>query len=69
MLAERNARLEATDHRPASSAEPGKPNGSPPRADAEETARQDWIELARLLSDFLERKISRRGAAPRPSQA
>jgi hypothetical protein len=69
MLAERNARLEAADHRAGDPAEPGKPNAPRPLTDAEETARQDWVELARLLSDFLERKISRRRATPGPSQA
>jgi hypothetical protein len=69
MLAARNARLEAAHHRAGSPAEPSKPNASRPLADAEETARQDWIELARLLNDFLERKISRRRATPGPSQA
>jgi hypothetical protein len=69
MLAERNARLEAVDHWPGGPVEPAKPNASQPIAGAEETARQDWIELARLLSDFLERKISRRRAAHGPLQA
>jgi hypothetical protein len=68
MLAARNARLEAADHWAGDPAEPGKPNAPRPLADAEETARQDWVELARLLSDFLERKISRRRATPGPSQ-
>ena len=69
MLAERNARLEAADHRAGGPVEPAKPNASLPLADAEETARQDWIELARLLSDFLERKISRGRATPSLSHA
>jgi hypothetical protein len=69
LLAERNARFEAADHRTGGLVESAKLKASQPLADAEETARQDWIELARLLSDFLERKISRRHAAPCPSQA
>jgi hypothetical protein len=69
LLAEHNARLELVDDRPSGSPGSGKPNGSSLLADAEETARQDWIELARLLSDFLERKVSQRRAAPRPFQA
>jgi hypothetical protein len=63
-LAERNARLETAGRRGAGAS---VLQADLPRAG--ETADQDWVELARLLSDFIERKASSRRTLSRPSQA
>jgi hypothetical protein len=69
-LAERNARLEAGgDHAGAAAKSKGPGVPQPSLAPAEDTAHQDWLELARLLSDFVERKTSFCRAAPRASSA
>jgi hypothetical protein len=67
-LAERNARLEAAKHHAGGPLKAGGANAAA-LADAEDTACEDWVELARLLSDFVERKASRRRAARRAPPA
>jgi DNA repair exonuclease SbcCD ATPase subunit len=67
-LAERNARLEAAKHHAGGPLKAGRANAAA-LADAEDTACEDWVELARLLSDFVERKASRRRAALRAPPA
>jgi chromosome segregation ATPase len=58
-LAERNARLEAGVDRAGGEHQRGSSDAPRPNVvDGVDTARQDWAELAQLLSDFVERKTS-----------